>query len=50
MEQMNQLGLTLLVVTHDPRMGERACRRIQLSDGDVSSDERLRPTPKRDGG
>jgi putative ABC transport system ATP-binding protein len=44
-EQMNQAGLTLLVVTHDPRIGERACRRIQLSDGDVVSDERLRPAP-----
>jgi putative ABC transport system ATP-binding protein len=43
MEQMNQAGLTLLVVTHDPRIGERACRRVQLSDGDVVSDERLRP-------
>lgn len=42
MEQMNQSGLTLLVVTHDPRIGERARRRIQLSDGDVVSDERLR--------
>jgi len=45
MEQMNRSGLTLLVVTHDPRIGERACRRIQLSDGDVVSDERLRPVP-----
>ena len=49
MEQMNQSGLTLLVVTHDPRMGERACRRIQLSDGDVVSDERLRPAPAKVG-
>jgi len=32
-------------VTHDPLIGERACRRIQLSDGDVVSDERLRPAP-----
>ncbi len=45
MEQMNQSGLTLLVVTHDPLIGGRACRRIQLSDGDVVSDERLRPAP-----
>jgi putative ABC transport system ATP-binding protein len=46
MEQMNQSGLTLLVVTHDPLIGKRACRRIQLSDGDVVSDERLRPAPE----
>jgi len=38
MEQMNQSGLTLLVVTHDPRIGERARRCIQLSDGEVVSD------------
>jgi putative ABC transport system ATP-binding protein len=39
-EGMNQRGLTLIVVTHDPRIGERARRRIQLSDGLVVSDER----------
>ena len=45
MEQMNQSGLTLLVVTHDPLIGERACRRVQLADGNVVSDERLRARP-----
>lgn len=40
MEQMNQSGLTLLVVTHDPHLGERARRRIELSEGNVVSDER----------
>jgi putative ABC transport system ATP-binding protein len=45
MEQMNQSGLTLLVVTHDPLIGERARRCIQLSDGNVVSDERLRAAP-----
>ena len=39
-ESMNERGLTLIVVTHDPRIGERARRRIQLSDGRVVSDER----------
>ena len=38
-EGMNQRGLTLIVVTHDPRIGERARRRIQLSDGLVVSDQ-----------
>lgn len=42
MEQMNRSGLTLVVVTHDPHVGERARRCIQLSDGDVVSDELLR--------
>lgn len=40
MEQMNQAGLTLLVVTHDAQLGGRARRRIQLSDGRLVSDER----------
>jgi putative ABC transport system ATP-binding protein len=41
-EGMNQRGLTLIVVTHDPGIGERARRRIQLSDGRVVSDQ---PSP-----
>jgi putative ABC transport system ATP-binding protein len=39
-EGMNQRGLTLVVVTHDPQLGARARRRIRLSDGVVISDER----------
>ncbi|MGA2660216.1 MAG: ABC transporter ATP-binding protein [Verrucomicrobiota bacterium] len=39
-EEMNRQGLTLIVVTHDPRIGERARRRIHLADGEVVSDER----------
>ncbi len=38
-ESMNQGGLTLIVVTHDPAIGERARRRIRLADGAVVSDE-----------
>jgi len=41
MEEMNRSGLTLVVVTHDPRIGERAHRCIRLADGAVVSDERL---------
>ncbi len=36
-EDMNRRGLTLIVVTHDPRIGERARRRVQLSDGLIIS-------------
>ncbi len=39
MESMNQGGLTLIVVTHDPRIAERARRRIRLSDGLIISDQ-----------
>ena len=38
MEALNQQGLTLIVVTHDPDVGERAGRHIGLHDGDVASD------------
>jgi len=38
-ERMNQQGLTLIVVTHDPGIGGRARRRIRLSDGAIISDE-----------
>jgi putative ABC transport system ATP-binding protein len=37
-EGMNQRGLTLVVVTHDPKIGERATRQIRLSDGLIVSD------------
>lgn len=39
-ESMNRSGLTLIVVTHDPRIGERARRCLRLMDGRVVSDER----------
>jgi putative ABC transport system ATP-binding protein len=38
-EKMNAAGLTLVVVTHDPKIGERARRRIALVDGAVVSDQ-----------
>jgi putative ABC transport system ATP-binding protein len=40
LEDMNQRGRTLIVVTHDPRVGERARRQIRLSDGLIVSDQR----------
>jgi putative ABC transport system ATP-binding protein len=43
-ESMNQRGLTLIVVTHDPQLGARARRQIRLSDGQVVSDQ-SQPTP-----
>jgi len=38
LERMNEGGLTLIVVTHDPRIGERAARRILLRDGVIAED------------
>ncbi len=39
MERMNRQGLTLIVVNHDPKIGDRARRRIRLADGRVISDD-----------
>ncbi len=43
-ERMNQEGLTLIVVTHDPQIGERAHRQIHLKDGAILRDERKHGT------
>jgi putative ABC transport system ATP-binding protein len=38
LENLNQDGLTLVIVTHDPDIGERARRRIRVVDGTIASD------------
>lgn len=38
LEELNQQGITLLVVTHDPSLGKRARRRIRMLDGRIDSD------------
>lgn len=43
MEELNAAGLTLVVVTHDPLIGERARRRLRMRDGRVVEDQRLPP-------
>jgi putative ABC transport system ATP-binding protein len=40
MEKLNQNGQTLVVVTHDPEIGERARRCIRVVDGRIASDTR----------
>ncbi|MEW7978689.1 MAG: ABC transporter ATP-binding protein [Candidatus Sedimenticola endophacoides] len=35
LETLNRDGITLVVVTHDPRIGERAARRIRIVDGAI---------------
>ncbi len=37
-ETMNRAGLTLVVVTHDPEIGQRARHILKLVDGRISSD------------
>lgn len=38
MEDLNRKGLTLVVVTHDPEIGERARRQIRVVDGKIAGD------------
>ncbi len=39
MEDLNSQGLTLIIVTHDPAIGERARRQIRMEDGRIVADE-----------
>jgi len=39
-EKMNREGLTLVVVTHDPEVGQRARHILKIVDGRISSDGR----------
>jgi len=38
LEQLNQLGITLIVVTHDEALGARSIRSIRMLDGKIESD------------
>jgi putative ABC transport system ATP-binding protein len=39
-EQLNRDGIALLIVTHDPTIGNRAQRHLTLRDGKIVSDDR----------
>jgi putative ABC transport system ATP-binding protein len=38
LEQLNASGVTLIVVTHDPELGRRAQRQLQMTDGRINND------------
>ena len=38
LEELNQNGITLLVVTHDPELGARSKRSLRMVDGSIVSD------------
>ena len=50
LEGMNADGLTLMIVTHDPGIGERARRRVTLRDGRVVGDTTAEVRASRGGG
>ncbi|RMG34324.1 MAG: ABC transporter ATP-binding protein [Gammaproteobacteria bacterium] len=39
LEQLNADGITLVIVTHDARIGQRAHHRVHMLDGHIHSDE-----------
>ena len=38
LEDLNHKGMTLIMVTHDPELSQRAARRVQLADGNIATD------------
>lgn len=39
LENLNQDGMSLIVVTHDPDVGQRAKRKIRMVDGQIENDD-----------
>ncbi|MGD8568946.1 MAG: ABC transporter ATP-binding protein [Gammaproteobacteria bacterium] len=39
LEQLNEQGMSLIVVTHDPSIGQRARRKIHMVDGCIEQDD-----------
>jgi len=38
LEDLHHKGMTLIMVTHDPDLSRRAARRVELADGNISTD------------
>ena len=45
-QELNQEGMTIVFVTHDPRMATYAGRTINLQDGKLIKDEAISPNPE----
>jgi putative ABC transport system ATP-binding protein len=43
LEQLNSRGITLVMVTHDPELGARARRTLQMVDGRITADQPRAP-------
>ena len=39
LEALNERGITLIVVTHDPELGARARRQVRMMDGEICDDQ-----------
>jgi len=42
LEDLNEKGMTLVMVTHDPSLGNRASRKIDMVDGQIVKDKALK--------
>jgi putative ABC transport system ATP-binding protein len=43
LEALHRKGITVIIVTHDPEIGQRAERRIHMADGRIMDDSRISP-------
>ncbi len=43
LEALHRKGITVIIVTHDPEIGQRAERRIHMADGRIMDDSRASP-------
>ncbi len=43
LEKLNASGVTLIVVTHDPELGQRAHRQLHMVDGRIDTDDQHHP-------
>lgn len=46
LKELNDQGITVVIVTHEEEVGQQAKRLIRMRDGQVQSDERLAPLPE----
>ena len=42
LQSLNEQGKTIIMVTHEPEVGQRTKRIVRLKDGQIASDDRLR--------
>lgn len=47
LKELNDQGITVVIVTHEEEVGQQAKRLIRMRDGIVQSDERLSPLPEK---
>ncbi|MBI5451249.1 MAG: ABC transporter ATP-binding protein [Gammaproteobacteria bacterium] len=45
LEQLNSQGITLIIVTHDQEIGQRAQRQLRMVDGRIVADQARSPRP-----